>query len=126
MFGPETCEIICLAFYRAILHDEQEYPDLFTFNPDRFLTDGKPNPDVKDPSVASFGCKSSPEPCEFSAELMLWISSWQAYSMPRSSLGIFVHLDGNHFGSGEGFPGVKNTIYPCKCNIQPRSEASEK
>ncbi|KAL0958150.1 hypothetical protein HGRIS_000317 [Hohenbuehelia grisea] len=39
----------------AILHDESEYPDPFTFNPDRFLKDGKLNRDIKDPVTAAFG-----------------------------------------------------------------------
>lgn len=39
----------------AINHDEERYPDPMTFNPDRFMKDGKLNPDVPDPSDVAFG-----------------------------------------------------------------------
>ena len=40
---------------RAMLHDEQKYPDPFAFKPERWLTeDGKLNPDLREPS-AIFG-----------------------------------------------------------------------
>ncbi|KAF7981481.1 hypothetical protein HWV62_33529 [Athelia sp. TMB] len=39
----------------AILHDEQLYPDPFTFKPERFLKDGRIDPSVQDPEAAAFG-----------------------------------------------------------------------
>ncbi|KAI0082010.1 cytochrome P450 [Panus rudis PR-1116 ss-1] len=47
--------IILVVSRRAILHDERTYPDPFAFKPERFLKDGKLNPDVLDPSEACFG-----------------------------------------------------------------------
>lgn len=40
---------------RAVLHDENVYHDPLAFNPERFLKDGKIDPDVQDPEVACFG-----------------------------------------------------------------------
>ena len=41
--------------YRAMLHNEDEYPDPFAFKPERFLKDGKLNPNIRDPSLMAFG-----------------------------------------------------------------------
>jgi cytochrome P450 len=38
-----------------MLHDPDVYPDPFSFKPERFLKDGKLNPDVKDPTKIIFG-----------------------------------------------------------------------
>lgn len=38
-----------------MLHDETAYPDPLTFNPDRFIKDGKLDLNVRDPSTAAFG-----------------------------------------------------------------------
>jgi len=39
----------------AINHDEESYPDPMTFNPDRFMKDGKLNPDLPNPADVAFG-----------------------------------------------------------------------
>jgi cytochrome P450 len=38
--------------HRAMLHDEDIYPEPHKFNPERFLENGKLNPNVRDPTVA--------------------------------------------------------------------------
>ena len=40
---------------RAILHDPEAYPEPAKFLPERFLKDGKLNPDVRDPATVAFG-----------------------------------------------------------------------
>ena len=38
-----------------MLHNEDDYPDPAVFKPERFLKDGKLDPDIRDPSMIAFG-----------------------------------------------------------------------
>ncbi|KAG5650137.1 hypothetical protein H0H81_000560, partial [Sphagnurus paluster] len=59
---------------RAMLHDENVYADPFTFNPDRFMKDGKLNPDVKDPASFAFGFGRRICPGRHMAFSAVWIT----------------------------------------------------
>ena len=39
-------------FSRAMTHNKEDYPEPFEFRPERFLQDGKLNPNVRDPGAA--------------------------------------------------------------------------
>ena len=41
--------------FRSILHDSKAFNDPHEFQPERYLKDGKINPDVRDPECAAFG-----------------------------------------------------------------------
>ena len=41
--------------FRSILHDPEVFKDPMEFQPERYLKDGKLNPDVRDPDCAAFG-----------------------------------------------------------------------
>jgi len=59
----------------SILHNEKDYPNPYLFQPERFLTeDGQLNPNVKDPSTASFGFGRRICPGRFMATSTIWIS----------------------------------------------------
>ena len=36
-------------------HDEDAYPDPFSFKPERFIKDGQLNPKIRDPAMIAFG-----------------------------------------------------------------------
>jgi len=51
----EHFKISHLLYYRSILHDEEAYPDPFSFNPERFIKNGKQDLSIRDPASAAFG-----------------------------------------------------------------------
>jgi len=38
-----------------MLHNADDYPDPFAFNPERFIKDGQLNLNIRDPSLIAFG-----------------------------------------------------------------------
>lgn len=59
---------------RAILHEEGEYPEPFSFNPDRFIKDGALDPTVPNPELAVFGYGRRICPGRFIARDSMWIT----------------------------------------------------
>ena len=41
--------------YRAMLHNEDDYPDPSAFKPERFIKDGQLDPNIRDPDMIAFG-----------------------------------------------------------------------
>ncbi|KAF5353962.1 hypothetical protein D9756_007033 [Leucocoprinus leucothites] len=58
----------------SILHDPEIYEDPLTYNPERFLKDGKIDPTVRNPTVASFGYGRRICPGRFLAEDSMFIT----------------------------------------------------
>ncbi|KAJ7146871.1 cytochrome P450 [Mycena epipterygia] len=103
----------------AILQDEDMYPDPSTFKPERFLRDGKPNPDVRDPHAA-FGFGRRICPGRHMAMSSVWITI-------ASILAVFditkaVGEDGQTIEpSYEYSPNLISAALPFRCSITPRS-----
>ncbi|KAJ7142243.1 cytochrome P450 [Mycena epipterygia] len=103
----------------AILQDEDMYPDPSVFKPGRFLRDGKPNPDVRDPqAVFGFGRRICP------ARHMALESVWITIASILSVFDITkaVGDDGQIIEPSYQYsPDLISAPLPFKCSITPRS-----
>lgn len=71
---PVSMPLLFTHSSRAILHDEESYPDPFSFKPERFIKDGKLNPEVQDPEVAAFGFGRRICPGRHMATATIWMA----------------------------------------------------
>ncbi|KAJ7125761.1 cytochrome P450 [Mycena crocata] len=108
----------------ALLHDEDMYPDPDSFQPGRFLLDGKLNPAMRDPDTAAFGFGRRICPGRHMAYSSVWITVASMLATLNISKAV---EDGKVLEpSYEYFPGLVATPLPFKCSITPRSqEAAE-
>ncbi|KAK0486576.1 cytochrome P450 [Armillaria novae-zelandiae] len=58
----------------AILHDETVYPEPHSFRPERFMKEGKLNPDIRDPGIVLFGFGRRICPARYMAYSSIWIA----------------------------------------------------
>ncbi|KAJ7460270.1 cytochrome P450 [Mycena latifolia] len=106
----------------AILHDEVMYPEPHAFKPERFLTDGKPNPAVRDPDAA-FGFGRRVCPGRHLATSSVWITVVSI--LATFDINKAVDDMGNVIEpTGEYLSALISAPLPFKCSITPRSEAA--
>ncbi|KIJ25389.1 hypothetical protein M422DRAFT_273670 [Sphaerobolus stellatus SS14] len=107
----------------TILHDPAVYPDPFEFKPERFIKNGKIDPDVLDPYVAIFGYGRRVCPGRYFADDTAYIMIVSILA----SLNISAPLDEN------GRPkqlicdmddGIVSFPKPFDCDIKPRSKVA--
>nr|GAT52203.1 cytochrome P450 [Mycena chlorophos] len=104
----------------AILHDKDAYPEPDEFKPERFLRDGKLNPEVQDPEIAAFGFGR--RICQ--GRHMATASIWLAISSMLAAFKITKPVD--EFGETieptyEYLAGLICAPVPFKCSVTPRS-----
>ncbi|KAL9712265.1 hypothetical protein Ac2012v2_005343 [Leucoagaricus gongylophorus] len=121
---PPSVRSLIQASLRSILQDQETYKDPFVYNPDRFLKDGKIDPTVRDPKVASFGYGRRICPGRFLAENSLFIVLCHiliVYDI-RPALGD----DGKELGIlPEMTNGMLSYPVPFLCRIVPRSDKAK-
>ncbi|KAI0693296.1 cytochrome P450 [Cerioporus squamosus] len=107
----------------ACLHDPETYPDPERFMPERFLRDGKLDPEVCDPARFAFGSGRRKCPGRFFADASIFINVAMILHVFNISPAFDTH--------GRVTPlelKMTNRIisYPedCRCTIKPRSEAA--
>ncbi|KAK7017743.1 cytochrome P450 [Favolaschia claudopus] len=105
----------------AILHDERLYPDPYTFKPERFLLNGKLNPEVRSPDmVFGFGRRRCPgKPLALSSVWITIVSMLAAYDIGKA-------VDENGGGviepTYENTPGSITGPVAFKCSFKARSK----
>ncbi|KAK1224821.1 hypothetical protein PQX77_012232 [Marasmius sp. AFHP31] len=108
----------------AILHDEEMYPDPYTFNPERWIKDGKINLAVRDiTSTFGFGRRQCP------GRFLALSSTYLAIASTLAAFDISKEVDANGVviePSGEYINNVQNRPVPFECCIKPRSAVHEK
>ncbi|KAK7035796.1 cytochrome P450 [Favolaschia claudopus] len=103
----------------AILHDENVYPDPYSFIPERYLKDGKLNPEVPDPDIVfGFGRRICP------GRHMARDNVWIAVARILACFDITKPIDENGQiiePKYDYFAGLVVQPLPYKCDIKPRS-----
>ncbi|KAJ7640572.1 cytochrome P450 [Mycena rosella] len=97
----------------AILYDETTYSDPFVFKPERYLLDGKPNPDMPDPRIAfGFGRRICP------GRHMVASTVWITVVSVLATFEVAKAIEPARRG------GLIIAPLPFKCSILPRSRAA--
>jgi len=108
----------------SILHDRKVFNDPQEFQPERYLKDGKLNPNVRDPECAAFGFGRRMCPGRH-------LSDNSLYSIVSCLLAVYdikppVDDQGNALKLEPEFTtGLLTYPVPFKCNIKPRTPAAE-
>ncbi|KAI0662177.1 CyP450 monooxygenase [Cubamyces menziesii] len=108
----------------AILHDPDDYPEPDKFLPERFIKDGRLNPDVRDPATVAFGFGRRICPGRYFADAALFLNIARVLHVfeigpPRDDAGQPIRIE----------PKMKDGFlsYPedCRCTIKPLSSRAE-
>ncbi|RDB18406.1 hypothetical protein Hypma_000372 [Hypsizygus marmoreus] len=108
----------------AMLHNETVYPDPFEFKPERFIKDGKLNPEAKDPAHAAFGFGRRICPGRYMAFSAVWI----AVASIVAAFDITKAVDENGEviePSHEYLSALVSMPLPFRCSIKPRTAKAE-
>ncbi|KAJ7274707.1 cytochrome P450 [Mycena rebaudengoi] len=109
----------------SIFRDEAAYPDAHLFKPERFLLNGKPNPEIRDPEAFAFGYGRRICPGRHMAIDSVWITiayMLATLDITRAKGDTSVIRPKEKLRSRTGAPSMPQSL---KCCIKPRSRAAE-
>ncbi|KAJ7486711.1 cytochrome P450, partial [Mycena latifolia] len=107
----------------AIQHDEVMYPDPHAFKPERFLSNGKRNPDVPDPQIAfGYGRRICPAHHMATSSVWITIASILATFEITKAIGDDGHVIEPSFKYDSGLVSAPLLF---ECSIRPRSRDTE-
>jgi len=109
----------------AMLHNEDVYPDPFTFNPDRFIGEnGNIDKSIRDPAHACWGFGRRICPGRYMAFSAVWIAV--ASLLATFDIEKAMDKNGNKIEPNHEYLSALVTIpKPYKCSIKPRSKEAE-
>ncbi|EMD39273.1 hypothetical protein CERSUDRAFT_104492 [Gelatoporia subvermispora B] len=108
----------------AILQDPEEYPEPEQFKPERYLKDGKMNPDVMDPALVAFGSGRRICPGRYLSDISLFINI--ASVLHSFKISPAVDLMGQPLRcEPKMITGLILHPEPFDCTIMPRSDLVE-
>jgi len=108
----------------SILYDEEMYPDPSTFNPDRYLLNGKLNPAVRDPRTACFGFGRRICPGRHMAYSSVWITV--ASMLATMNITKAINTEGKVIEpSWEYVSAILHMPKRFPCSVKPRSAEAE-
>ncbi|EAU81380.2 cytochrome P450 [Coprinopsis cinerea okayama7 len=108
----------------AMLHDENYYPNAMNYNPERFIKNGRLDPDVLNPNRMAFGYGRRECPGSHIAEAVLFIAAGTILSL----FDIQKPLDDNGEPVSpqmEVLPGVVSHPVPFGCVFKPRNGSAQ-
>ncbi|KAL0563540.1 hypothetical protein V5O48_018525, partial [Marasmius crinis-equi] len=115
----------------AILHDERNYPEPFSFKPDRYIVDGKLSfESCRDPATIVFGFGRRVCPGRYMGYSSVWIGKYQRHSI-TSILKVFKIQKAKDENGNVLEPtykyldGLAIVPAPFECLMLPRSAAAE-
>ncbi|EJD46777.1 cytochrome P450 [Auricularia subglabra TFB-10046 SS5] len=103
-----------------VMHDETTYPEPETFNPDRWLKDGRINTAVQDPRIVVFGLGRRICPGRHFADASVFIIV--ATVLKCFDIGKHVENGEEVPPSGEIHTGIASCPVPFRCAITPRTD----
>ncbi|KAK6980638.1 O-methylsterigmatocystin oxidoreductase [Favolaschia claudopus] len=122
--GSLVRKVVVIGNSWAILHDEEIYPDPFSFEPERFIVNESTKSNAKSPDIAfGYGRRRCPGSHMAASSIFITIASILAtYNIEKATDADGSVIEPRH----EYVSGLVSMPLPFRCKTTPRSEAAVK